>query len=106
MILQGKSFQQSAVSSQRSAVSGQRSAGQRVSGSAVSYQQSAISGQRSAPSHGYTMGYVSGPFRTEGQNPTLKGSLHQPMVEPWDGAITLEKQSWRVFEIRLLKAES
>ncbi len=27
---------------------------------------------RVAPSHGTTMGYVSGPFRTEEQNPTLK----------------------------------
>ncbi len=35
------------------------------------------------PAHGITMGYVSGPFRTEDQNPTLKGSLSQPMVEPW-----------------------
>ncbi len=34
------------------------------------------------------MGYVSGPFRTENRTPTLKGSLSQPMVEPWDGAAT------------------
>ena len=36
------------------------------------------------PSHGITMGYVSDPFRTENRTPTLKGSLSQPMVKPWD----------------------
>ena len=36
------------------------------------------------PSHGITMGYVSDPFRTENRTPTLKGSLFQPMVKPWD----------------------
>ena len=46
------------------------------------------------PSHGITMGYVSDPFRTENRTPTLKGSLFQPMVKPWDaGAKTLENQS-------------
>ena len=38
-----------------------------------------------APAHGITMGYVSGPFRTEEPASTLKGSLSQPMVEPWGG---------------------
>ena len=52
-------------------------------------------------SYGTTMGYVSDPFRTENRTPTLKGSLFQPMVKPWDAvATTLENQSWRVFETR------
>ena len=50
---------------------------------------------RVAPSHGSTMGYMSGPFRTEEPAPNLKGSLFQHMVKPWDG-----DQSWRVFETR------
>ncbi len=29
-----------------------------------------------APAHGITMGYVSGPFRTEEQNPDTEGVAH------------------------------
>ncbi len=46
-----------------------------------------------APSHGTTMGYVSDPFRTEEQNPTLKGSLSQPMVKPLGPGQTRQKTS-------------
>ena len=46
------------------------------------------------PSHGSTMGYGSGPFRTEESTPTLKGLLSQPMVKPWDAVTnTLKNQS-------------
>ena len=53
------------------------------------------------PSHGITMGYVSDPFRTEEQNPDPERVALPAHGETMGrGAMTLENQSWRVFETR------
>ncbi len=39
------------------------------------------------------MGYVSGHFRTEKQNPTLKVSLTWPMVKPWDSSFDQKRNA-------------